>query len=113
MATHTIVPKQELEQSVVQQMMRKCFSFPVLMGALLVAFNAVLMFPTFLLEPDTWWHLKLGQQILLTGHWLKADIYSFTAYGNKPLAYEWLGEVAIALAYKIGGPGDCTPCSLC
>jgi hypothetical protein len=104
MATETMIPvqQQEAEQSAFQRALRKCFSFPVLLGALLVAFNAVIMFPTFRLEPDTWWHMKLGQQILLTGHWLKADIYSFTAYGNHPLAYEWLGEVALAIAYKIG-----------
>ncbi|HXH49222.1 MAG TPA: hypothetical protein VNM47_07735 [Terriglobia bacterium] len=104
MATETMLPvhEQEVERSVFQRAVRSCFSFPVLMGALLVALNAVIMFPTFRLEPDTWWHMKLGQQILLTGHWLKADIYSFTAFGNHPLAYEWLGEVALALAYKAG-----------
>jgi hypothetical protein len=103
MTTETLVTLQEGEQSVFQHTVRKCFSFPVLMGALLVAFNAVIMFSMFRLEPDTWWHIKLGQQILLTGHWLRADIYSFTAYGNNPLAYEWLGEVALALAYKAAG----------
>ncbi|HKT12281.1 MAG TPA: hypothetical protein VJW77_10700, partial [Terriglobia bacterium] len=102
MATETMIPVQgEQQQSLLQQALRKCFSFPVLMGALLVAFNAVIMLPAFRLEPDTWWHIKLGQEILLTGHWLKADIYSFTAYGNNPLAYEWLGEVVLAIAYKI------------
>ena len=103
MATETVIPVQEQSQSVFRRILRKCFSFPVLLGALLVVFNAVLMLPMFRLEPDTWWHLKLGQQILLTGHWLKADIYSFTAQGNNPLAFEWLGEVTLALAYKIGG----------
>ena len=104
MATETVIPVNErgVERPAFQRALRKLFSFPVLLGALLVAFNAVIMFPTFRLEPDTWWHFKLGQQILLTGHWLKADIYSFTAYGNPPLAFEWLGEVALALAYKIG-----------
>lgn len=105
MATDTVIPVNErgVERSAIRRALRQIFSFPVLMGALLVALNAVIMLPTFRLEPDTWWHLKLGQQILLTGHWLKADIYSFTAYGNPPLAFEWLGEVVLALAYKIGG----------
>jgi hypothetical protein len=97
------VQGQEEERSVFRRALHKCFSFPVLLGALLVTFNAVIMFSTFRLEADTWWHIKLGQQILLTGHWLRADIYSFTAYGNNPLAYEWLGEVVLALAYKAGG----------
>jgi hypothetical protein len=103
MATETLVPVQTQKGSPLRLALRKCFSFPVLLGALLVALNAVIMFPSFRLEADTWWHLKLGQEILLTGHWLKSDIYSFTAYGNNPLAYEWLGEVVLALAYKIGG----------
>ncbi|HET9178226.1 MAG TPA: hypothetical protein VFQ24_07695 [Terriglobia bacterium] len=104
MATETMIPisEQVVKRPAVQRALRRCFSFPVLLGALLVALNAVIMFPTFRLEPDTWWHLKLGQQILLTGHWLKADIYSFTAYGNPPLAFEWLGEIVLAFAYKIG-----------
>lgn len=83
--------------------LKKCFSFPVLLGALLVGINAAIMLPIFRLEPDTWWHIKLGQQILATGHWLHADIYSFTAYGNNPLTYEWIGEVVLALAYKLAG----------
>ncbi|HVB29618.1 MAG TPA: hypothetical protein VNG91_07405, partial [Terriglobia bacterium] len=103
MAIETMIPIQQQRPSVLRRVLQKCFSFPVLLGALLVAFNAVIMFSGFRLEADTWWHLKLGQEILLTGHWLKSDIYSFTAYGNNPLAYEWLGEVALAIAYKIGG----------
>lgn len=103
MAIETIVPVHEQKQSGLKPLLKKCFSFPVLLAALVIGFNAIIMLPAFRLEPDTWWHIKLGQQILLTGHWLKADIYSFTAYGNKPLAYEWLGEVLLALAYKTGG----------
>jgi hypothetical protein len=103
MAIENMIPTQQQRPSVLRRVLQKCFSFPVLMGALLVAFNAVILFSGFRLEADTWWHLKLGQEILLTGHWLKSDIYSFTAYGNNPLAYEWLGEVVLALAYKTGG----------
>lgn len=103
MAIETTVPVQEQKQFGLKPLLKKCFSFPVLLGALVIGFNAVIMLPLFRLEPDTWWHIKLGQQILVTGHWLKADIYSFTAYGNNPLAYEWLGEVVLWLAYKIGG----------
>ena len=103
MATETVVPVQEQTASGLRTALQKCFSFPVLLGALLVGFNAVIMIPTFRLEPDTWWHTKLGQQILATGHWLHADIYSFTAYGNNPLAFEWLGEVVIALAHEFAG----------
>ncbi len=103
MAIETLIPVQEQKRSGILPVLQKCFSFPILLGVLLVALNAVIMNPTFRVEPDTWWHLKFGQEILLTGHWLKHDIYSFTAYGNDPLSYEWLGEVVIALAYKIGG----------
>jgi len=54
------------------------------------------------LEPDTWWHIKFGEEILTAGQWAKLDAYSFTAYGHNQLSFEWLGEVALALAYRLG-----------
>lgn len=90
------------QSSVHQTFLQKCFSFPVLLGTLLVAADAAIMLPQFRIGPDTWWHIKLGASILTTGHWLKSDIYSFTAYHQNPLSFEWIGEVVIALAYRAG-----------
>jgi len=78
------------------------FSFPVLLGCLLVAgvfFGSQLSF----VEEDTWWHLQVGADILRTHTWPTTDSYSFTVHGNEWIAYEWLGEVVMALAYRLWG----------
>ncbi len=56
-----------------------------------------------LIDPDTWWHVTVGEQILKTHSWPTSDAYSFTARGAPWIAYEWLGEVFMALAVKAGG----------
>jgi hypothetical protein len=86
----------------VRAMLRKCASFPALMGALLVVANFGIN-RSLRLDPDTWMHIKLGQGILDTGHWPTGDIYSFTAHGVFRMAFEWGGEVLMALAYRLGG----------
>lgn len=57
----------------------------------------------FWFQGDTWWHLAIGKQILLTHTCPRMDIFSFTMTGSPWLAYEWLGEVVMAAAWKIGG----------
>jgi hypothetical protein len=94
------------------------FSFPVFLGALLVAavfLNLYLRLdnvaalpagrwhPTFV-EGDTYWHIAAGQRILHTHHWPTTNDYSFTAPHSEWLAYEWLGEVLMAAASRLGGP---------
>jgi hypothetical protein len=96
---------------------RRCFSFPVFLGALLVVatflairgnLDAVRSSPgaspaQFFLEGDLWWHITTGKQILATHTWPRADNYSFTATGTVWIAYEWLGGIALALAERLGG----------
>jgi hypothetical protein len=79
----------------------KCFSFPVLLGAFLVLMSFLIQ-RALRLDPDTWWHIKYGQGILHTGHWPAGDIYSFTAHGVVSMAYEWVGEIVMAIAYQLG-----------
>lgn len=82
--------------------LERIFSFPVVLGALLV--GAVFYAGrNFVVDPDLWWHLKTGQNILATHHWPTTDPYSFTVAGQPWLAYEWLGEVLLAAAEKAGG----------
>jgi hypothetical protein len=84
------------------ELVRKGVSFPVFLAALLVGavfVNARLH----LIDPDTWWHVAVGERILATGTWPHHDIYSFTASHNPWIAYEWLGEVTMALAARLGG----------
>jgi hypothetical protein len=81
---------------------RRAFSFPVLLGALLVAavFCSARMG---LQDPDTWWHVATGQQILATHTWPAADAFSFTIHGAPWLPYEWLGDVVMAACVNLAG----------
>jgi hypothetical protein len=81
---------------------RKTTSFPVLMGILLAGVSLVGS-RLIMLDPDTWWHIAVGQRIVDTHLWPTSDPYSFTAPGMHWIAYEWLGEVAMALASHMGG----------
>ena len=101
MATETIIPVQEQQASVFRWALQKCFSFPVLMGTVLVATNFWIE-KSLRMDPDTWWHMKYGEAILSTGRWPTIDTWSFTAQGMPSLAYEWGGEVITALAYRFG-----------
>src|SRR5215469_13610797 len=77
-------------------------SFPVMLGVLLVGLLFYLA-RVFNADPDTWWHVKVGQDILRTLRWPTVDPYSFTAANTPWIAYEWLGEVALAGVSKLGG----------
>src|ERR1700757_3016844 len=81
---------------------RRAISFPALMGVLLVGV-ALIGAQDRLIDPDTWWHVTAGEQILKTHTWPTSDTYSFTARGAGWIAYEWLGEVFLALAARAGG----------
>ena len=83
-------------------LLKKCFSFPAFLGAILVAANFGID-RNLRLDPDTWWHLKYGETILQSGHWPTVDTWSFTVLGMPRIAYEWGGEVLTALAYRLGG----------
>ncbi len=82
--------------------LRKAVSFPVLMGVMLIGV-AVVGVRLRLPDPDTWWHIAVGEHILATHTWPTADSYSFTALSTHWIAYEWLGEVMMAMAARIGG----------
>lgn len=89
---------------------RKAFSFPVFLGVLLAAASFVstswqgeVPGSKMIVEGDTWWHLAVGERILATGQWPRADSYSFTVAGTPWLAYEWMGEVVMALSERQAG----------
>src|ERR1051326_7113362 len=95
----------------------KAVSFPVLLGFLLVAAGYVgrrlnlaeaCSSPPgaageFFIQGDTWLHIKVGELIVATRNWPTSDPYSFTIRGNEWIAYEWVGGVILALAYRAAG----------
>jgi hypothetical protein len=82
--------------------LRNLASFPAMMAVLIVGL-ALVGAQSRLIDPDTWWHITAGDQILKTHTWPTSDTYSFTASGAAWIAYEWLGEVFMALAARAGG----------
>lgn len=86
----------------VLDLVKWAFSFPVMLATGLVGavFGAS---RAFLVDPDIWWHIKVGQAILTTRHLPTTDIYSFTASGQRWITPEWLGEVLLASVFRVAG----------
>ncbi|MDB5098153.1 MAG: hypothetical protein JWM80_2574 [Cyanobacteria bacterium RYN_339] len=55
------------------------------------------------LDPDFFWHLKVGELALAGQHPGLAEPFSWTAAGRYWLDHEWLGEVVWAWLFKLGG----------
>jgi len=85
-----------------QTFLKKVISFPALLGALL-ALPLYVPLRDFTLDPDVWWHIKVGQTILATHRWPTSETYSFTAPGAPWIAYEWLGETLLAAVERAWG----------
>ena len=54
-------------------------------------------------DPDFWWHLKTGEYIILNHSIPHADVFSYTRLGSEWIAHEWLSEVFMYGAFRIGG----------
>jgi hypothetical protein len=57
------------------------------------------------IDPDLWWHLQAGQDIVQSQSIPKVDPYSFTKAGSEWVAHEWLSEVVMYLIYRASGWG--------
>lgn len=69
--------------------------------AVLVAAAAVALLGS-TADPDLWGHVRFGQDILASHDIPGSDSYSFTT--DRPwINHEWLAEVAMALAFNVGG----------
>jgi hypothetical protein len=96
------VGRQPYNDAAAKTALQKIFSFPVVLGAALVV-GIYVPLRAFAVDPDVWWHVKVGESILATHRWPTADPYSFTAHGSPWIAYEWLGEVLLAAVNRLGG----------
>lgn len=54
-------------------------------------------------DPDTWWHIKTGQDIITNLRVPVTDNYSYTYAGHPWIAKEWLSQVLLAAVYNVGG----------
>lgn len=83
-------------------------SWPLLLGlAVFVFLNNPGGLPL-LSDPDTHWHITVGNWILTHHAVPTVDIYSFTVTGQPWIAKEWLSQVLLALAFNLGGWGGVT-----
>lgn len=96
-----LTEKQEAS-SLLSRALRKVFSFPAAIAGVLCVL-AVLTARGRFNDPDMWWHLKTGQLIWTTGSLPTVDPYSFTALGQRWIPHEWLSQVALYGAYRLGG----------
>jgi len=55
------------------------------------------------LDPDLWWHVKVGAWIVARHAVPDRDTYSFTVYGKPWTDHEWLAEVLLYVLYQMGG----------
>ena len=80
----------------------KIFSFPVMCMFLLVP--VIFGFSVRnIAEPDIWWHLRNGEQIVIHHTIPSVDTYSFGASGAHLIDFEWLSEVPYFLAFRAAG----------
>ncbi len=77
-------------------------SLPLVLGLGLFAFlvnaNGVL-----LSDPDSHWHIAVGNWILAHGSVPTTDTFSFTFAGQPWIAKEWLSQLTLAGAFNLGG----------
>jgi hypothetical protein len=75
-----------------------CLSMVLAVTAQLLLYSSEL-----LLDPDNWWQVKVGLDILANRIIPVADTYSHTFAGQPWIAKEWLGQVLLASGYKAFG----------
>lgn len=78
------------------------FSFPVMLSSMLVALGVLTVRSRFD-DPDMWWHLKTGEIIWTTHTIPTADLFSWTTNHHARVAPEWLAQLLIYAAYRMGG----------
>src|SRR5262245_31688147 len=52
-------------------------------------------------DPGTFWHTVVGQYLLERGELLRTDPFSFTPAGRPWIAWQWVGEAAMAALHAV------------
>ncbi len=73
----------------------------MLAGVLLIL--AVLTVRSRFDDPDLWWNLKTGEVIWTTHAIPVTDLFSYTTNHHAWIPHEWLAQIVIYGAYKLGG----------
>ncbi len=54
-------------------------------------------------DPDMWWHLRAGEEMLARGEILTRDVFSYTRAGATWVNAFWLSDLVMALVRRVGG----------
>jgi hypothetical protein len=81
------------------------FSWPLMLGLAVFVWLMSASSQQLLGDPDSHWHVTVGNWILEHRAVPDVDIYSFTFNGQPWIAKEWLSQVLLAGAYDIAGWG--------
>lgn len=74
-------------------------------GVLVAAFWAVAVLPATLLpmtDPDTFWHIRVGREIIEHGGIPTVDTWSIVGAGRAWVSQDWLSNVAMAGVHELG-----------
>ncbi len=72
--------------------------------AFILALAAVLLLVNYpISDPDTFWHIANGKQIVQQGRILNKEVFSYTKAGFKYSDHEWLSQVIFYLVYSAAG----------
>jgi hypothetical protein len=74
-----------------------------LLAAAVMAAILLARTPALLQDPDSWWHIRVGLDMLATRTFPTIDSYSHSFAGQPWIAKEWLSQVLLALAYRGAG----------
>lgn len=96
------IAAQPTRTGTLRYVVQSIFSFPVML-AFMLAVLAVFTVRSRFDDPDMWWHLKMGEIIWTTHTIPLQDIFSYTTNHQASVPQEWLGEVSLYIAFKLGG----------
>ena len=54
-------------------------------------------------DPDMWWHLRLGEHIAETGQPVYADVYSHSQSGERHRNHAWLAQITMFGSWRLAG----------
>ncbi|HTW48760.1 MAG TPA: hypothetical protein VMD92_12480 [Acidobacteriaceae bacterium] len=82
----------------------RLFSLPTVLGMALVSMLFLITGTDRVVQPledpDVYWHLRDAWQLLHTGHFIRADSWTFTVGGKPWLDFEWLAELPYYFAFR-------------
>jgi hypothetical protein len=89
---HVFHPPLALRLGATTTVLRRIFSFPVLLAFALGA--SIFVFDSrSIADPDIWWHLRNAEVLVQTHAVVRHDLYSFTAAGSPWMNEAWLSEL--------------------